>query len=161
MTGVRLNYTVLNLHIPEKVIITPLDPPRIHHFVNSYITDPPGAGDVLFWELAGKMAYKAWQHFSKEVGELLEIFWMAEVLPSGKQWGWGIKGYENRDWDDWLKTCQQPRSMLQLTFGYFFQIQPHLLHRKGLEMPPSVKNLSTIRANNYLLVIIFTRWNRP
>jgi len=102
----ELDYTdALNLDIEQQVRITPLDPLRIRQFVNSYIQQPEGAGDTLFWQLAGNAAHEYWQRFVKGIGDDLVTFWLANVLPEGKRW-WR--------WHDWLKERAHPRSMMTL-----------------------------------------------
>lgn len=102
----ELDYVgALDMNIPEKVLITPLDPIRIRQFVNAYIKEPPAAGDRLFWQLAGETAQTSWQQFVQRVGDQPEIFWLEANLPEGQEW---------RKWDYWLKERQHPRSMLTL-----------------------------------------------
>lgn len=110
----ELDYTgPLDLNLPGRVTITPLDPIRIRAFVNAYIEEA-GLGDDLFWQLAGQDAQKEWEQFSREVGEPMEVFWLADALPEGKQWGWKFPGYENRNWEAWIQVRKHPRSMLSL-----------------------------------------------
>jgi formylglycine-generating enzyme required for sulfatase activity len=108
----ELDYTgALDLNLPGRVTIMPLDPIRVHAFVNAYLEEP-GKGDELFWQLAGPDAQKRWEQFSREVGEPLEVFWLADVLPGDRKWGWWSD--DNRTWDSWLRERKHPRSMLGL-----------------------------------------------
>lgn len=129
----ELDYTgALDLGLPGRVTITPLDPIRIRHFVNTYIEEP-GLGDTLFWQLAGKDAQKQWEWFSKDVGEPLEVFWLANTLPEGKTWGPG--SYDYSFWIRWIKERQHPRSMLTLAANpYMLFIMTQVFTETG-ELP--------------------------
>jgi formylglycine-generating enzyme required for sulfatase activity len=113
----ELDYTgALDMGIPERLIITPLDPIRIRQFANSYIQKPPGKGDELFWQLAGEGAKNCWQGFV-QWGEIAEeqqeqVFWLADSLPDDKNWGW--HSIDNRHWEAWQRERHHPRSMLTL-----------------------------------------------
>ncbi|MBZ0307237.1 MAG: SUMF1/EgtB/PvdO family nonheme iron enzyme [Anaerolineae bacterium] len=125
----------LELGIPEKVMITPLDPLRIHRFVAGYIKDPPEAADTLFWGLAGDYAHRQWQEFCEEVGEPLDIFWLANELPNGKRWGWD-KG-SNHYWKRWLEERQQPRSLLQLAANPYMLYMITQVYTEEGRLPPN------------------------
>ena len=77
----ELDYTAgLDLNLPGRVTIQPLDPPRIRRFVNAYI-DEPGRGDELFWQLAGGAEVeKVWEKW-EQAGASLELFFTAPDVP--------------------------------------------------------------------------------
>ncbi len=135
----ELDYSPLDIGIPEKVLITPLDPLRIHRFVNGYITAPPDAGERLFWLLAGEHAQMRWSAFSKATGESLEIFWLASEMPADKRWDWGDSDerYRNTYWKQWLEERQQPRSMLQLATNPFMLYMITQVFTEEGELPPN------------------------
>jgi len=101
----ELDYTEsLDVGLTEKIVITPLDPVRIHRFVNAYITEPSDAGERLFWLLAGKEAQENWREFQKRSGKSFETFW----LPGARS------SWVRFDGKHWLEQGVRPRSMLQL-----------------------------------------------
>ena len=103
----ELDYTAaLDLQLPERVVITPLDAIRIRAFVNRYIQQPPGKGDELFWQLAGEVAQNYWQSFVKDIGDDPRTFWLASEMPN--KWGYSWTR------SNWLRERQHPRSMLTL-----------------------------------------------
>jgi formylglycine-generating enzyme required for sulfatase activity len=78
----ELDYVeTLNVNVPQQARIAPLDVFRIRQFVNGYIKEPPGAGDTLFWQLAGGSAVQeAWAKW-QEAGATFDLFWTAEEVP--------------------------------------------------------------------------------
>jgi formylglycine-generating enzyme required for sulfatase activity len=74
----ELDYTgALDLDLPGRVTIQPLDPLRIQRFVNAYI-DEPGKGDELFLQIADVQdIWKKWE----QAGASLQLFWTAKDIP--------------------------------------------------------------------------------
>jgi hypothetical protein len=77
----ELDYTgALDLGLPGRMTIMPLDVLRIRRFVNAHI-DEPGKGDELFWQLAGgadlQTVWRKWQG----AGASFELFWTAGDIP--------------------------------------------------------------------------------
>lgn len=150
----ELDYTgTLDLRLPEKIVITPLDPPRIHRFVNGYFTEPSDAGERLFWLLAGEYAEQRWQQFSRQVGESFETFWLAADLPEGKRWDWGSNDerYKNTYWKDWLEQRRQPRSLLQLATNPFMLYMMTQVYTEEGQLPPNRGALFALFTNFLLL----------
>lgn len=77
----ELDYTgALELNLPGRVTIQPLDPVRIQRFVKGYIEEP-GKGAELFWQLAGGSdVEKVWEKW-EQAGASLEAFWTSEDVP--------------------------------------------------------------------------------
>ncbi|MCZ7672389.1 MAG: NACHT domain-containing protein [Chloroflexi bacterium] len=104
----------------DRVVVAPLDPVRIYQFVHNYLDAEYGAqaGDDLFWQLAGEKAAETYRRFNEALGDKLAdpfaAFWLAQTLPDDLMWGWEYEGYENRDWEAWLKQRAHPASLLLL-----------------------------------------------
>jgi hypothetical protein len=106
----------------DRVKVAPLDPLRIQEFIHNYLDGELGFGieavDDLFWQLAGKQNERIYKKFIEELGSRLRdpdrVFWLANQLPDGLTWGWGFEGYENRNWEIWLKERTHPASLLRL-----------------------------------------------
>lgn len=77
----ELDYVgTLDLNLPGRVTIQPLDPFRIQRFVNAYI-DEPEKGDELFWQLAGGVEVeKVWEKW-RQAGASFERFWTSDDIP--------------------------------------------------------------------------------
>ncbi len=81
LTCRELDYTgALELGLPGRVTITPLDVFRIRSFVNAHIEEP-GQGDELFWQLAGGADLQAVWHKWEQAGASFERFWTATEVP--------------------------------------------------------------------------------
>ena len=151
----HLDYSrALDMHIPEKIVIQPLNPVQIQQFVNVYIKAPAGKGDELFWALAGeaagvgfevgwlqRSAREWWDKFVEEV-ELDEhqrptIFWLAEALPDGKTWGYGARENNNRQWESWLENRHDPRTLLTLASNPYMLFMITQVFTKMGHIPPN------------------------
>ncbi|MCA0453427.1 MAG: SUMF1/EgtB/PvdO family nonheme iron enzyme [Chloroflexi bacterium] len=121
----ELDYVgALDMGIPKRITITPLDPLRIQKFIKAYIQKPPHKADELFWQLAGTEAHGEWDSFVEDVGDDPITFWIATEPPKKAQGGWNEeRGYF---WQRWLKRREHPRSLLTLVknpFLLFMMIQ--------------------------------------
>jgi formylglycine-generating enzyme required for sulfatase activity len=96
----------------NKIVILPLDPIRIRHFVDDYL----GAerGESLFWKLVGGDGLKIHQRFINQFEASLEeaeqTFWLARQLPKDTRF-W--------DWGDWIALRDNPGSLLVLSRNPF------------------------------------------
>ncbi|MGF1504733.1 MAG: TIR domain-containing protein, partial [Anaerolineae bacterium] len=130
----ELDYTgPLDLGIDDRVTVEPLDPVRIHRFIEGYITEPEEAASQLFWPMAGEEALNFWQRFQNKVGETFAVFWLASQLPEGKKWG--QYSWETYTWDNWLKRRAEPRSMLQLATNPFMLYMITQVYTEEGELP--------------------------
>jgi len=109
----------------DKVTVAPLDAVRVEEFIGNYLDRLPAFGKSaaadLFWQLAGEAAQERYGEFEAAVEEKLlgadvrfTAFWLDDTLPDGVNWGWGFEGYENNDWEAWLKQRAHPASLLLL-----------------------------------------------
>ncbi len=102
----------LDLNIPRQVRITPLDPPRIRQFVNGYIKEPAGAGDALFWQLAGGDEVRATWFTWERAGATFELFWTANDVPRENP---DVYSKTSSTQDAlWREAVHGDRSMMQL-----------------------------------------------
>ncbi len=101
----------LDLGIRNRVKIAPLDPVRLRQYIEGYFDylGQSGAGDHMFWQLAGQSAERSWDDFCRYVGDDASTFWSAVRLPEGRQWGPG-----NCHWEAWVARRQHKRSLLTL-----------------------------------------------
>ena len=77
----RLDYTGdLDLGIPEKVDIAPLDPGRIRDFCARYLPDD---GEALFWALAGEDIAHYWQVWQREGKGDFDALWASDAICQG------------------------------------------------------------------------------
>jgi formylglycine-generating enzyme required for sulfatase activity/GTPase SAR1 family protein len=112
----ELDYTdALNLDVEQQVRITPLDPLRIRQFVNGYIQQPEGAGDTLFWQLAGgddvRSTWATWQR----AGATFDLFWTAEDIPRENPNVWNSTStQQDAVWREAVHGEDARRSMLTL-----------------------------------------------
>ena len=109
LTCRAVDYPSLDLGL-DKVHIKPLDPLRIRKFIRSYIVEE-GAGDQMFWQLAGPAAEPYWRQFSGR-GVTEREFWVSHSRPRERPW--------HQDWDAWVRSRDNPRSMLILARNPFF-----------------------------------------
>ncbi|MBK8028793.1 MAG: SUMF1/EgtB/PvdO family nonheme iron enzyme [Chloroflexi bacterium] len=135
----ELDYVgALDMGIPERIVITPLDPLRIRQFANAYIKEPAGRGDALFWELAGQEVQHYWKRFEGDKDVRIDptqreaVFWLADDLPEGVQWG-----YDNWTWREWRKTRHQPRSLLTLASNPFMLYMMTGVYTQKRRIPPN------------------------
>ncbi len=109
----ELDYTgPLDLSLPGRVTITPLDPARIRRFVNAHIEEP-GQGDELFWQLAGGADLQVvWQKW-EQAGATFELFWTAPDIPRENPNVYNRTSAQDDDvWRDHVRD--KKRSMLGL-----------------------------------------------
>jgi formylglycine-generating enzyme required for sulfatase activity len=122
----ELDYTVdLGL---SRIVILPLDPLRIRHFVEDYLGEK--RGESLFWKLVGGDGRKIHQRFHSEFGSSLaeaeQTFWLARQLPKDTWFG---------QWDRWVALRDSPGSLLVLSRNPFmlnmiceiYDVPPHSL----------------------------------
>ncbi|MFZ4629860.1 MAG: SUMF1/EgtB/PvdO family nonheme iron enzyme, partial [Blastocatellia bacterium] len=106
----ELDYT-LDLGL-SRIVILPLDPLRIRHFVDDYLD--AARGERLFWGLVGGDGRKIHQQFLGQFGSNLQeaeqTFWLARQLPKDT-WFW--------QWEEWLALRDDPGSLLVLSRNPF------------------------------------------
>ena len=109
----ELDYTsAIDLNIPQQVRITPLDAFRIRQFVNGYIKEPKGAGDTLFWALAGGNEVRTTWETWEQAGATFDLFWTASDIPRENPNVYGrTSGTQNRIWRE---AVHGDRSMMKL-----------------------------------------------
>lgn len=132
----ELDYTgSLDLNLPGRVTIQPLDPPRIRRFVNAYL-DEPGKGDELFLQLADAQdIWKKWE----QAGASLELFWTAEDIPRENP-----NVYSNTSGDDdnrWRALVHEhttpKRSMLALASNPYMLFMITQVFTQAGVLPPN------------------------
>lgn len=132
----ELDYTgILDLNLPGRVIIQPLDPLRIQCFVNSYIEEP-GKGDELFWQLAGGPdVEKVWRKW-EQAGASFECFWTSGDIPRKDPNVYGnITGHDNVVW--YLNVRDRKRSMMALAANpYMLYMITQVFTQAGV-LPPN------------------------
>lgn len=96
----------------NRVMIRPLDALCIRDFANRALKDA-AKGENFFWRLAGddaKKHHEAFQaKFETRLAEWERVFWLTESLPEDFKWG-----VNNGAWEAWLKTREEPASLLVL-----------------------------------------------
>jgi formylglycine-generating enzyme required for sulfatase activity len=108
----ELDYTVdLKLN---RIVILPLDPIRIRHFVDTYLG--AGRGESLFWKLPGPDAFEIFALFSKQIGSTIDnpdrTFWLERQLPQRAL-------FSSWQWNRWLDIRDSPGSLLVLSRNPF------------------------------------------
>jgi formylglycine-generating enzyme required for sulfatase activity len=138
----ELDYTGnLDLGLPCRLVITPLDPLRVRHFARAYIKEPPGAADELFWQLAGPEAQWHWQEL-RPYGVSERDFWEA-VTPPVQPERSEARYLFNEAWRSWREQRDPSRSLLGLArnpYMLFMLTQVFALH---LRIPPNRGQLFT------------------
>lgn len=102
----------ISLHL-SKVLIRPLDPPRIRDFARRALRAKGEAeGDTFFWKLAGGEVVKAiWAKWEQAGADFL-LFWTASEVPRKNPNIYAhTSGTENRLWRDAVRSTH---SMLRL-----------------------------------------------
>lgn len=119
----------LDMNLPGRLVITPLDPTRVRQFVNAYIKEPPGAASALFWQLAGTRALYAWQWLQRW-GVSFEGFWSATAPPVKPERGEDRYRF-NEKWREWVENRDLQYSLLGLAqnpYMLFMLTQVFTLH---------------------------------
>lgn len=119
----------LDMNIPRRVVITPLDPTRIRQFVHAYIKEPPGAATSLFWQLAGSLAVYKWEAM-QYYGVTFEDFWSATLPPVKPERGEDRYRF-NEKWREWVEIRDLQSSLLGLAqnpYMLFMLTQVFTLH---------------------------------
>jgi energy-coupling factor transporter ATP-binding protein EcfA2 len=106
----ELDYTV-DLRL-DRIVILPLDPLRIRHFVRDYLGSE--RGESLFWKLVGGDSRKIHQQFIDSfdlaIADPEQTFWLANKLP---------QDFYFWQWNAWIKLRENPGSMLVLSRNPF------------------------------------------
>jgi formylglycine-generating enzyme required for sulfatase activity len=125
----------LDVGTPRRVVIAPLDPGRIRRFVNAYVQEPAGAGDELFWQIAGQAAARSWEQLAAW-GVREDPFWQAEDPPPlalGEQEHWLF----HEAWRGWVEERSHPRSLLGLAANpYLLYMLTQVFTLRG-SLPPN------------------------
>jgi formylglycine-generating enzyme required for sulfatase activity len=125
----------LDLGLPCRLVIAPLDPLRVHRFAGAYIKEPAGAGDELFWQIAGPEARHHWDVLRPYgVGE--RDFWEA-TAPPVKPARSDERYLFNEAWQSWRDHRDLERSLLGLArnpYMLFMLIQVFTLRSR---IPPN------------------------
>ncbi len=112
----ELDYSgALDLGLPGRVSIQPLDPARIRQFVNAYLSNESGKGDELFLQLAGDDVQNVWQKW-QQAGASLELFFTAKDIPRTDPDVYSrTSGQDDNIWSERVRDqVVLPRSMLAL-----------------------------------------------
>ncbi len=112
----ELDYAgALDLGLPGRVTITPLDVFRIRRFVNAHIEEP-GKGDELFWQLAGGAELQAVWRKWEDAGATFGMFWTAPDIPRENPNVYSqTSGQDDTLWQDQVRdSTRRERSMLGL-----------------------------------------------
>lgn len=132
----ELDYTsTLDLNLPGRVTIQPLDPPRIQRFVNGYIVEP-SKGEELFWQLAGGVdVEKVWRKW-EQTGASFEAFWTAEDVPQENPNVYSqTTGQDDEVWK--TKVRDRKRSMMALAANpYMLYMITQVFTQAGV-LPPN------------------------
>ena len=127
----ELDYTgVLDLDLPGRVTIQPLDPLRIQRFVNAYL-DEPGKGNELFWQLAGGAEVeKVWEKWEQD-GASFESFWTSLEVPDGVD----LWPYEKTAWR--MNVRERQRSMMALAANPYMLYMITQVFTQAGALPPN------------------------
>ena len=125
----------MELNLPGRVTIQPLDPIRIQRFVNGYLKEP-GKGNELFWQLAGgtevEQVWRKWEG----AGAAFELFWSSEHVP--KENPNVYNQTSGQDDDVWrIKVHDRKRSMMALAANpYMLYMITQVFTQAGV-LPPN------------------------
>ncbi len=125
----------LDLGIDQRVAIAPLDPARIRQFINGYIKSPPGAGEAMFWQVAGGEAVReVWQVWER-AGASFELFWMAAEVPKNNPAVYQRTTKQQRR--VWREAVHGQRSLMRLARNpYMLFMMTHVYAEEGV-LPPN------------------------
>ncbi len=125
----------LSLDLPGRVIIQPLDPLRIKHFVNAYINES-GKGNELFWQLAGGIEVeKVWQKW-EQAGVSLDFFFTSEDIPRKSPNVYSLTSeQDDKVWR--VNVRNRQRSMMALAANPYMLYMITKVFTQAGELPPN------------------------
>ncbi len=124
----------------DRINITPLDALRIREFATKYLGDV--AGEALFWKLASDKAKNTRDRFlQKFTGQLADperVFWTADQLPAGLQWGYEWREQKEKDnslWRQWLELRETPSSLMVLARNPYMLLMLVSVYKSKNQLP--------------------------